>query len=127
MKIIAKNEKYEINVKPEKNRIYLKISGYWKTKEEVPNYFMDMKSAAAALSKGFSLVTDIRDMKTPSQEISILHQETQKALMNAGLDKTAEIFTSALTKLSVKKYSDKSGMKKQEFTNLYDAEKWLDS
>jgi hypothetical protein len=124
---IAKNDIYEISLDASKNGIYLKISGYWKSKSDAFDYVKDIGSAAKAVKNGFSIVSDLREMKTPSPEAGALHEEAQSVIVKAGLDKTAEVIASAVTKLSTKKYSDASGMKKQVFATVEDAEKWLDS
>ena len=127
MKEIAKNNYYEISVDTSKNRLYLKVKGFWKEKTEVPNYLKDMRNAGQSLSRGFTVLADLQEMKAPSPEIGVLHQETQAILVQAGLDRTAEVLSSAITKMSTSKYTKTSGMKKMDFSSTNEAEKWLDT
>ncbi len=124
---IAKNDYYELNVDKEKNRMYLKIIGFWTSKEVVPEYLLDIEKATKSVTRGFTIVSDLRGMNTPPKAIGALHEQAQRYLVLAGLDKTAEIVSSAILKLATKKYATTSQMAKKEFDNLSDAEKWLDS
>jgi len=67
--IIKDNKYYKIGVSPEKNRVYFKIIGFWKSVEIVPDYLNDWKKATSLLARGFTLVTDATEMKTHPQEI----------------------------------------------------------
>ncbi len=126
MKQIAKNNFYEIGVNKPKNRIYIKVKGFWNKRSEVSNYPTDIRRASKEVSDGFAVVADLREMKTPSREIDSIHQKAQAILVQAGLERTAEILNSAITKLATKRYAKKSQMKKKEFNSVEDAEKWLD-
>jgi hypothetical protein len=44
-----------IEIAPEKNRAYLKIIGFWRNAEAVPNYIADWKKALDGLKKDFTL------------------------------------------------------------------------
>lgn len=127
MKEIAKNKFYEISVDGEKNRLYLKIIGFWRNPEAVPHYTGDLLKATKELKRGFTILSDLREMLTPPVEITAIHEGAQKFLINAGLSRTAEVLSNVILKMVTKKYSDVSHMKKMEFTTIEEAEKWLDN
>ncbi|MBN1848538.1 MAG: hypothetical protein JW932_08125 [Deltaproteobacteria bacterium] len=128
MKQIADNNFYSIAVDEGKNRMYLAVKGFWKDAGQVSEYLNDFKKALKFVSKGYSVVSDLTDMKTPSQEIGSLHVEAQQLLVNAGLKKTAEIHpASTITQISLKRFSEESGMKKGLFRTKEEAEQWLDA
>lgn len=127
MEEIAKNDHYEINVDTSKNRLYLKLKGFWKEKSDVPDYLNDIQKSAKRMSRGFCVLSDLREMKPPSQDIGALHMEAQTIYIQAGLDRTAEVLNSAVTKMSTNRYSDATKMKKMDFNSVEEAEKWLES
>jgi hypothetical protein len=77
MKIIAKTDKYSLEVNKPKNRIYLKLQGFWRSVVDVPNDFSDFQRATQEVTPGFTILTDAREMKTPSPEVAELHRRTQ--------------------------------------------------
>ncbi len=128
MKEILKNDYYSITVDEKKNRIYLTITGFWKDTNSVTNYISDLTEACRRLTKGFTILTDITQMKPPSPEVGEIHMKAQKVLVDAGLSHTAEILpASAVAKMAVDRYSDESGMKKGSFSSTPEAEVWLDN
>ncbi|RPJ63375.1 MAG: hypothetical protein EHM12_02460 [Dehalococcoidia bacterium] len=124
---IAKTAKYSVSVDSKKNRMYITVVGFWASPADVPNYIDDVKKAAAAITKGFTIVTDLTQMKTPAPEIGPIHEQAQKVLIGAGLKKTAEILTAdAIAKMVMDRYSKASGMEKMIFHDKAEAEAWLD-
>lgn len=127
MKDIANNEYYSIQVDKDKNRMYLTLIGYWKSRSVVPNYVADLQKATQELSRGYTILTDVTQMKTPPQEIAALHTEAQKVVMAAGLKKTAELVgQDVIAKMAIDQFSKQSGMQKGTFANKEEAEAWLD-
>ncbi len=125
---IAKIDKYSIEVNKPKNRVYLKLQGFWRSVADVPNYFSDWQRATEELTPGFTILTDAREMKTPSQEVARLHQRTQAMLVEAGLGKTAELVpVGTIEHFALKRYAKESGMKKGSFEDRTEAEAWLDT
>ena len=127
MKTIAQNDYYVIAVDPMKNRAYLTLIGYWKSRAEVPKYLEDWKKAIRELSRGFTVLTDVTRMKAPPPDVVQLHTEAQKVLISGGLNKVAEIVGSdIIAKMAVDRFSKDSGMHKGTFDNWREAEDWLD-
>jgi hypothetical protein len=127
MKTIAQNDSYVIAVDPSKNRAYLTLIGYWKSRAEVPKYIDDWKKAIKELSKGFTVLSDVTRMKAPPQDVVQLHTEAQKVLMAGGLSKVAELVGSdVIAKMAIDRFSRESGMYKGTFDNWREADDWLD-
>ena len=82
--------------------------------------------AAKSVKPNFSVIADLREMKTPPQEIGAIHEKAQQIMINYHLDKTAEILDSAILKMVTKKYSTSTNMKKQAFKSMEEAKIWLD-
>jgi hypothetical protein len=127
MKEIANNEYYSIQVDKDKNRMYLTLIGYWKNHSVVPNYVADIQKATQELSRGYTVLTDVTQMKTPPRELADLHTEAQKVIIATGLKKTAELVgQDVIAKMALNQYSNQSGMQKGIFGNKEEAEAWLD-
>jgi len=123
---IAQNDYYVIAVDQIKNRAYLTLMGYWKSRAEVPRYLEDWRKAIRELSRGFTVLTDVTRFKAPSADVVTLHTEAQKVLMSGGLNKVAEIVGSdIIAKMAVDRFSRESGMQKGTFDNWREAEDWL--
>ena len=128
MKTIAKTAYYSIAVDKTKNRIYLTILGFWKSPTVVPAYVEDMKKACQEISPGFTVLADVTRMITLPPEIAAVHESAQQVTLAAGLRKSAEILPKekALEKMALTKWSTKTGMVKNMFHAIADAEAWLD-
>lgn len=126
--VIAKSEYYTIETDVSKNRAYLTFTGFCNKADEMSCYLDDVTKAAQQLKPGFTLVTNAIDFKTPPAEVAALHEESQKIWIKKGLAKTAEIVSeSALTQMTLNRFSKSTGMKKKEFSQHQAAEAWLDS
>jgi hypothetical protein len=123
---IRSNKYYSIEVSPEKNRAYLKIFGFWKNAEAVPDYLTDWAKATSSLAKGFTLLTDASEMKTHPQDVRKLHEQAQAILLKAGVSKVAEILKDQVAELQLDAVAKTTKFPKQNFRNAVDAEKWLD-
>ena len=122
------NEYYEIGYDLSINRMYLRIKGFWKNREQVAYYTSDIEKICKLLRPGFTLLTDLRQMKTPPLDVNRIHQEAQEITNRYGLVRTAELLPERDVVLDhvMKKIASDSGMKKQEFTTMKDGEAWLD-
>lgn len=126
METVASNTYYEFQVDTNKNRIYLTIKGFWKSVDIVPDYEKDGLKATKKMKKGFTVLTDLTEMKTPPGHVVDIHISLQKKMVENGLAKTAEIIPSSVLKLSVNRMSEESGMLKRIFDDRKEAEEWLD-
>ena len=125
--IIAQTPQYEISVAKAKNRAYLRIIGFWRNPEQVPNYLEDWKKAVAVLSPGFTLLTDAREMKIHPAAVRTLHEEAQSLIMKAGLLRVAEVQADKIAEMQLDGVSSDTNMPKRNFNDPVEAERWLDS
>ena len=124
MLTVAANERYDLKCDLNKNRMFITIKGLWKSKE---GYLEDLEDACRKMQSGFTIHVDLTSMK-PCGDIGIVHEHAQNTFMCYGLANSAEVQEDrALLRLTMAKYSDKSGMKKRVFFSHAEAEQWLDS
>lgn len=126
-KTIVQNKFYELYISETKNRAYLKIIGFWRNPETVPEYLSDWEKTLTQLKKGFTLLTDASEMKTHPQEMRKVHENAQKMVMDAGLTKVAEVIPNDITEYQLDSIAQTNGFPKRTFRTVEDAEKWLDS
>ena len=122
------NTHYDLGYDLDANRLYLRIKGFWKRPEDVPNFVTDVTDIGERLQPGFTVLSDVRTMKTPPVELNPVHEAAQKALTSRGLSRTAEIWTQKDTVLRsvTEKIASQSGMRRKEFNTMKEAEAWLD-
>ncbi len=123
---ITENKCYKISVFPEKNRAYLKIIGYWRNPETVPNYIKDWTKAVSMVKKGFTLVTDATEMKTHPPNVRKLHEQAQTLLKKAGIKKVAELIKDDVAEMQLDSVAKRTQFPKKSFKSIEEAEKWLD-
>ena len=123
---IAETKHYTLHVSPEKNRAYLKIFGFWRNVESVPNYLDDWKKTLSKVKKGFTLLTDASEMKTHPSDVRKLHEQAQALVMGMEVQKVAEIINDDVTEMQLDAVAKTTKFPKKNFKNSEDAEKWLD-
>ena len=124
---VAKREGYTITVNPSKNRIYYTMTGFWKKPDEFPTYFQDWDIALKSVRNGFTILTDVTQLTTPHKDMQPMFDKMQKILSDAGLRKTAELFSDdVIVRMTLDHIAKSSGMKKASFNNREKAEHWLD-
>ena len=125
--LIAKTDFYSLEIDMPKNRAYLNFTGFCSKASDMPNFLDDVKKAARGLKRGFTLLTDVTEIKTPPKEMEELHVKSQQIWIESGLSKTAEILpASTIAKLALDRWSKTTGMEKEWFDNKDAAEAWLD-
>ncbi|MBL0742773.1 hypothetical protein [Chryseolinea lacunae] len=124
--IIRESKHYSISITPEKNRAYLKIVGFWRSPEVVPDYIADWNKAVSLLNKGFTLLTDASEMKTHPQEVRKLHEQAQAILLKNGVRKVAELVKDEVAEMQLDAVAKTTQFPKRNFRKAEDAERWLD-
>jgi len=124
---IVKNQYYELIVDTEKNRLYYNLFGFWRSVDVVPDNYDDTKTAMSKLKPGFDVLGDLRTAKPPPEPVAELHIRTQKLAIDMGLSRTAEVYDEESVKYMAERYSRESKMDTQVFSNISEAEAWLDS
>ena len=125
-KVLTDNKHYLLAVNVEKNRAYLKIKGYWRNVDAVPQYVGDWKKAVGLLKRGFTLLTDATEMKTHPQDVRKLHEEAQSVLMKAGVVRIAELVKDDIAEIQLDAVAKVSAFPKKNFRDAAQAEQWLD-
>ena len=123
---INKTKQYTIAVSPVKNRAYLKIIGFWRGPEIVPDYIKDWTKAVSLLNKGFTLLTDASEMKTHPTSVRPLHEQAQAMLIKAGVAKVAEVLKDDVAEMQLDAVAKATQFPKKNFRTRNDAEAWLD-
>ena len=124
---IVKRPQYTLSVDKSKNRIYYTMFGFWESPDDLSDYFQDWNCAIAEVTRGFTILTDATQFKTPAQDILPIFEKIQKILDDAGLAKTAEVYSGdVIAKMALDYVAETSGMKKRDFQNTLEAEVWLD-
>ena len=123
---INKTKQYTISVSPAKNRAYLKIIGFWRGPEIVPDYIKDWTKAVSLLNKGFTLLTDATEMKTHPTSVRPLHEQAQAILIKAGVSKVAEVLKDEVAEMQLDAVAKATQFPKKNFRTHSDAEVWLD-
>lgn len=122
---IAQTPQYQLSVSKAKNRAYLTIIGFWRSPEVVSDYISDWEKTVAALSPGFTLLTDVREMKIHPGSVRVVHEEAQKLIVKAGVRKVAELQADKVTEMQLDGVSKETKMPKQNFNDPVKAEQWL--
>ena len=93
-----------------------------------PDYVEDILKAVKLLSAPFTVLVDLRDMQTPGHLLKDLHIEAQKAVIDAGGIRSAEVIPERISlKLELEDYASDSLIFREAFNNIEFAEIWLDS
>ncbi|MDJ1486091.1 hypothetical protein QNI16_36755 [Cytophagaceae bacterium YF14B1] len=128
MKEIAKTPQYEIAIDETKNRVYLKVLGYWRNAESVANYISDWRKTLALLKPNFTLLTDLTTMLTHPAEVLGIHKQAQELLTENGLRHTAEVAPKDfVTAFQLSKVAKSSQMPVRQFPTVAEAEAFLDT
>lgn len=123
---MAETKFYTLKVAPGKNRVYLKIFGFWQNVDAVPGYLADWTKTLAKVRKGLTLLTDASEMKTHPQDVRKLHEQAQALVMGMDVKKVAEIIKDEVTEMQLDAVTKTTKFPKKNIKNYEDAEKWLD-
>jgi hypothetical protein len=125
-KVITDNKHYTLQVNVGKNRAYLKIKGFWRNVDAVPQYIADWKKTVGMLKPGFTLLTDATEMKTHPQDVRKLHEEAQGVVLKAGVARIAELMKDDIAEKQLDAVAKVSAFPKKNFRDQVQAELWLD-
>jgi len=124
---IASNKFYEIAINKTTSRAYITIIGFWRNPGEVAHYLKDLEKGIAGLQGKFTLLTDLREMKTHPIEVQAIHVKAQQLLLAKGLMQTAEVVASSFIQFQTTNLSKQSKMPLKQFTSINEAEAYLDT
>ncbi|MBN1572075.1 MAG: STAS/SEC14 domain-containing protein [Deltaproteobacteria bacterium] len=128
-KEIAKTKMYEMYVDTAKNRTHIIFRGFWERLDDVSNLLEDFRRVMAEVKSGFTSITDLSDMKPPSQETSQLLVEIKNIADKKGQGRVARVVDKKLIKIVSQRISRESemGTEVEHFATYKEAEAWLDS
>ncbi len=127
--MVAENEYYDAYVDKGRNRMYWTFRGFWKDVSVVPDYRIDNRKCLDMLLPGFTVLLDMREMKTPPADVIDLHMENLKAVENAGMKCQAQVIDQAILKIAGSRVLREAHMeeKMRQFNTVEEADNWLDS
>ena len=127
-KEIVNNSYLKLHVDESKNRIHASFHGFWASMDTMDSYLNSMGIAISSVSKGFTMVADLRDFKTLPPELVKEQKASMQKLGEAGLYKVAEILpASAIAKMQLSDSTKETNMPNKQFSTIVDGEEWLDA
>jgi hypothetical protein len=125
---IAANQHYKFSYDEHKNRVYFRMSGYWKNPEVVPEYLQDWGAAIKLTRPGFTLVADVSEMITHPASVKQLHEKAMDLCNIGGIGHVAEISPSdKIAVLQTAGMADKTQLKYTRFQDQASADTFLDN
>ncbi len=124
--VIVSNQYYELVVDPSHNRLHYAVKGFWPNAAAVPNYYNDFVKALSKLNRGFDIVVNVLDMKTPPEDVAQLRISAQKLCIEKGVSRTAQVLDQSMVRLVMDRYSRESQLDMKAFGSVVEAEVWLD-
>lgn len=115
---------YEVKTNALKNRLHISVEGAMK-KNEVEVYKSTVKKNVEMLKSGFTVLIDLRKTSVVDQETLRQMQETKKIAVAAGLSRSAVVVESAILKMQINRSFKDVGPQDKAFTELDEAEKFL--
>ena len=125
MKSIASTDFYSIDVDQLKNRMVLTYKGSWIRPDQVPNFLEDHAAAVRLLSKGFTVLADVRQME--GMFLSDYVEKVQKHALEAGIRKAARVYPGpSFIRVQADRIHERTGIRSKAFESMEEAEAWLD-
>ena len=118
--------KYEIKTDVSKNRLYLRLSGFFK-EDEVKEAIDGILKAVEELGPGVNAISDISDFKPASPKVAGLMLGAQKKLKEKGLGKVIRVTGSnVLGKKQFERTGKEAGYSADTAATVEEAERILD-
>ncbi len=125
--VVFENKHYQIGLDKDKNRAYITIVGFWRSPQDVEDYVRHLDQVLLQLQPGFTLLTDLTEMKTHPQVINPIHLAAQQLLLDRGLTQTAEVVSSSIVQFQTESLSKQSAMPLRQYVSPQEAEAYLDT
>ncbi len=124
---IATNEFFDVSINHQKNRLYTTVRKFWNDKV-MDNYLKSMGKAISSMRKNFTVVVDLRGLKTLPPKLAERSKNMMMELNKAGMYKVAEILPeSAIAKMQLNQSTASTKMPNKQFGSIEEGEKWLDA
>ena len=125
MRTIRENQHYQLKYDGLKNRVYVKIIGFWKSPDMVPNYVEDWEMVLKMARRGFTILADVREMKIHPQSVVELHEKTIAMSTSKGYSYTAEVTTDKISSFQVNRMYENNDVENIKFNTVEEAEDFL--
>ncbi len=127
MEEITKNSYYELAYDPSKNRIYIKVIGYWRDASVVPDYVRHWEEVLALARPNFTVLADLTEMKPHPPGLAQLHKKTMQMSKVAGHLESAQLFSDEMAEWQLEEIGRNSSVQSNKFNNREEAEAFLDT
>jgi hypothetical protein len=125
MELIASTPFYSYHIDKTKNRMYVAYKGAWLRPSDVPDFVKHHTEAISQLTRGFTVLADVRQME--SVVITDIIEECQKQAIAAGISKAARVYSKpTFMQIQADTMSEKTGIQSRGFYDYAEAEAWLD-
>lgn len=123
---IAHNDYYVLTVDEVKNRVSIKVIGFWPSPDSVPNYLEDWKTSLTHVTKGFTILSDLTEMKTHPSSLMPLHQAAIDLTSQAGYSFTAEVVKYDVAEMQMDRLYKEKMVEANKFDSIEAADRHLD-
>ncbi len=127
MHLIAFRPEYQITVEPIRNRLFYKHYAELTHTAALPNYLPDWEQALEVMRPGFTILSDMTDLPTVSDQLADLIGQAQLLVMRRGVRLVAAVHVSGSeTYHASNTVREESALPICTFTDLWEADKFLD-
>ncbi len=128
MQTIANTSHYTLAFESSKNRVYWTPKGFWDKSVNADELMDNWDNVLNMASTGFTILADATQIKTLLPMWAETFKSIQARMVESGLAASAEVLPQdAVTKMQANRVARQSGMLKESFATIADAEKWLDT
>lgn len=127
MYLIAFRTEYQITVEPARNRTFYKHYAELTQANKLPDYQDNWQQALAVMQPGFTILSDMTDLPTVSEHLAELIGQAQQRVIDHGVRLAAAVHApGSETYYASETIREESGMPMRTFTDLWEADKFLD-
>ena len=124
--IIIATPYYELVVDIPKNRIIIRVFGFWKSIENVPEYLNNWKVAISKVKKGFTILADLKQMKTHPKDMLELHIQAMDLTQASDCGPSASVVHYDIAELQMDRLYKQKQVEKNKYDSLVEAHAFLD-
>lgn len=127
MRLIAFRSEYQITVEPIHNRLFYKHYAELAHTTALPDYLSDWEQALEVMRPGFTILSDMTDLPTVSDQLAGLIGQAQLLVMRRGVRLVAAVHApGSETYHASNTVREESSLPIRTFTDLWEADKFLD-
>ena len=127
MQLIAFRPEYQITVEIARNRIFYKHYAELTNTYDLPNYLADWQLALANMQPGFTILSDMTDLPTVSDQLAGLIGQAQQLVASSGLRLVVTVHQPGSETFQASEIVRQEALLPiRSFTDLWEADKFLD-